>query len=187
MLFRSLLIVDEVQTGMGRCGELFAYMHFGLKPDIVTSAKGLGGGVPIGAMLCNTKADVFDRGDHASTFGGNPLAATAAKVVVSELVQGNLLEHVQQIGSLLKRELETLKEKYPTLIQEVRGLGLMQAIELTVPAKDIMNAYIAKGVIVVGAGEKVIRFLPPLVIDAVLLKEGLQKLDEVLSTCVEVL
>lgn len=176
-----LLIVDEVQTGIGRCGSLFAYMQYGIQPDIVTSAKGLGGGMPIGAMLCNEKANVFEKGDHAATFGGNPLATTAAKVVLETLLQDDLLKKVKEMGAYLRECLEVLKAKYP-VIEEVRGAGLMQAIELKVPARSAMEQCIEKGLIVVGSGEKVIRFLPPLIIEKIQIDEGMKKLEEAVSS-----
>lgn len=175
-----LLIVDEVQTGMGRCGEIFAYTQFGLHPDIVTAAKGLGSGVPIGAMLCNEKANVFEKGDHGATFGGNPLATTAAKVVIETLLDGGLLDSVKEKGLYLTQKLKDLQEKY-ACIKEVRGMGLMQAVELTIKTREVMEQCIARGLIVVGAGENVIRFLPPLIIEVDEIDQGLAILEEVLS------
>lgn len=179
--YKALLIIDEVQTGIGRTGSLFAYEQFDIQPDIITLAKGLGGGVPIGAMLCNDRANVFVPGDHASTFGGNPLVATAATVVLKELIENDRIEHVQIVGSYLNKQLSMLKEKY-TMITEVRGMGLMQGIELDRPAKEIIEECIEAGMLVVGAGEKVIRFVPPLIIEKeeidqamIILEKAIQK------------
>ncbi|MGL6173936.1 MAG: aspartate aminotransferase family protein [Cellulosilyticaceae bacterium] len=162
--YEALLIIDEVQTGIGRTGSLFAYEQFEIQPDIITLAKGLGAGVPIGAMLCNDEANVFIPGDHASTFGGNPLVTTAASVVLEELIDNNRIQHVQEIGKYLRGELLKLKEKYPMII-EVRGIGLMQGIELSGTAKEVIGECIDAGMLIVGAGEKVIRFVPPLIIE----------------------
>lgn len=178
--YQALLIVDEVQTGIGRTGKLFAYEHFGIKPDVVTMAKGLGGGVPIGAMMCTERADVFKPGDHASTFGGNPLATTAAKTILSCVKQPSFLENVQEVGNYLQEKLLELKNTY-TEIVDVRGIGLMQGIELSIPAKEIIKGCIAKGMLVVGAGEKVIRFVPPLIITKSQIEESMKILDAVLQ------
>lgn len=175
-----LLIIDEVQTGIGRCGTLFGYTQFGVVPDIVTLAKGLGGGIPIGAMLCNEKANVFEKGDHAATFGGNPLSTTAAKVVLEILLKGDMLSQIKDTGDYLHAQLELLKSKYP-LIKEVRGKGLMQAIELRNSARPIMEQCMDKGLILVGAGEKVIRFLPPLIVTPSQIDQGVERLEAVLK------
>lgn len=178
--YDALLIVDEVQTGIGRCGTLFAYEQFGLEPDVVTLAKGLGGGVPVGAMLCNQKANVFVPGDHASTFGGNPLVTTAASVVLEELLAQGMLEEIKQVGDYLYAALTSLKEKYK-MIKEVRGLGLMQGIELDRPAKEVIGKCIEQGMLVVGAGEKVIRFVPPLIVTKEQVDEGLGILEKAIQ------
>lgn len=161
--YDALLMIDEVQTGIGRCGSLFAFEAFDIRPNVITLAKGLGSGVPIGAMLCDEKTDVFVPGDHASTFGGNPLATTAAKVVLNELINTDLLEHVKEVGSYLKSKLLALKEKYE-LITDVRGMGLMQGIEVSIAPKHLISKCIENGLMVVGAGENVVRFVPPLII-----------------------
>lgn len=160
----ALLIVDEVQTGIGRTGSLFAFEQVGIKPDIVTMAKGLGGGVPIGAMACNEKADVFVPGDHASTFGGNPLATAGAKVVLSELTTTSILKEVQEIGQYLTEQLLLLKEMFPKLIVDVRGRGLMQGMELTISVLEVEKRCIEEGMLIVAAGDKILRFVPPLII-----------------------
>ncbi len=178
--YDALLIVDEVQTGIGRTGTLFAFENFDIQPDVITLAKALGGGVPIGAMLCNAKADVFVPADHASTFGGNPLATTAAQVVIDELLTNNLLAHVKEMGAYLESELHKLKEVF-SVITDVRGMGLMQGIALNIAPKDVVNKCIEKGMLVVGAGENVVRFVPPLIISKEQIDECISILKEVLK------
>lgn len=179
--YEVLLIIDEVQTGIGRTGSLFAYEQFDIQPDIITLAKGLGGGVPIGAMLCNDKANVFVPGDHASTFGGNPLVTVAASVVLEELIENDRIQHVQKVGEYLQEKLLQLRDAYG-MIKEVRGMGLMQGIELDRSAKEIIGECIESGMLIVGAGEKVIRFVPPLIIEKeevdqaiIILEKAIQK------------
>lgn len=176
----ALLIVDEVQTGIGRTGTLFAFEQFGIHPDIVTMAKGLGAGVPIGAMACTSKADVLVPGDHASTFGGNPLVTAAAKVVLKELTVNHLLDHVKEVGAYLKGELLKLQKEFDC-IKEVRGLGMMLGMELTLPALEVEKKCMDKGMLVVGAGEKVVRFVPPLIIEKAHVDEAIAILKSVLS------
>lgn len=176
----ALLIVDEVQTGIGRTGTLFAFKQFGINPDIVTMAKGLGAGVPIGAMACTSKADVLVPGDHASTFGGNPLVTAAAKVVLKELTVNHLLDHVKEVGAYLKGELLKLQKEFDC-IKEVRGLGMMLGMELTLPALEVEKKCMDKGMLVVGAGEKVVRFVPPLIIEKAHVDEAIAILKSVLS------
>ncbi len=178
--YDALLMIDEVQTGIGRTGTLFAFENFAIQPDVITLAKGLGSGIPIGAMLCTAKADVFVPADHASTFGGNPLATTAAKVVLEEIVQKDLLDHVKEAGAYLESELNKLKEAFD-VITDVRGMGLMQGIELKTAPKDVVNKCIEKGMLVVGAGENVVRFVPPLVITKEQIDEGISILKEALQ------
>lgn len=175
----ALLIVDEVQTGIGRTGTLFAFEQFGIQPDVVSMAKGLGGGVPIGAMACTAKADVFVPGDHASTFGGNPLVTAASQVVLTELVHNNLLGHVKEVGAYLTAELLKLKDEVEC-IKDVRGMGLMQGVELTISALEVEKKCMAEGMLIVGAGEKVIRFVPPLVITKAQIDEGIRILKKAL-------
>ncbi|MBY9020311.1 MAG: aspartate aminotransferase family protein [Candidatus Lokiarchaeota archaeon] len=159
-----VLIFDEVQCGIGRTGELFAYQLFNIEPDVVSLAKGLGGGFPIGAMLATqSKADAFQPGDHASTFGGNPLACTAGKVVLNKLLLEGVLKNVQKQGTYFKSKLIELQERYE-IITDVRGYGLMLGIELNRPVKDVVKECMEKGLLILGAGENVIRFVPPLVI-----------------------
>lgn len=176
-----LLIFDEVQTGIGRTGELFAYQCYGVVPDAVTSAKGLAGGVPIGALLANDKAAAaFQPGDHASTFGGNSLATAAGSVVIEELMESGLLEQVQKQGDFLKEKLEELKTK-TDLIADIRGMGLIQGIELKIPAAPIITDCIEQGLLLVGAGANVIRFVPALIVSKEEIEEALKILEGALQ------
>ncbi|MDL1957498.1 MAG: aspartate aminotransferase family protein [Candidatus Desulfofervidus auxilii] len=160
-----LLIFDEVQTGMGRTGYLFAYEYEGVKPDILTLAKSLANGLPIGAMLAKEEiAKFFTAGSHASTFGGNPIACSAAKVVMEILTQTDLLEYTRQISNFFKEKLDELKEKYQ-IVKEIRLRGLMIGIELNISATQIVKACLEKGFLINAVQENVLRLLPPLLID----------------------
>ena len=178
--YNALLIIDEVQTGVGRTGSLFAYSQFDIEPDVITTAKGLGAGLPIGAVLVKEKADVLVPGDHGTTFGGNLMATTAAQVVVGELCGNNLLQHVQEIGNYLKEKLECLKKRKNEVV-DVRGMGLMIGIELSIPARYVINQCIEEGLLVIGAGENVIRFLPPLIIEKQHVDEAVTLLEKVIE------
>ncbi len=154
-----LLILDEVQTGLGRTGRWFAHQHHGITPDVMTLAKGLGGGVPIGACLAAPKADVFEPGDHGSTFGGNPLACVAALVVLKVIERDGLVGHAAEMGEMLHAVIGSLGGK------DVRGLGLMQAIEFAEPrAKAFQQACLDAGLVVNAVDDNTIRFVPPLII-----------------------
>jgi acetylornithine aminotransferase/acetylornithine/N-succinyldiaminopimelate aminotransferase len=154
-----LLILDEIQTGLGRTGRWFAHEHEGITPDVMTLAKGLGGGVPIGACLANKRADVFVPGDHGSTFGGNPLACAAALAVLQVIERDGLVGHAAEMGDLLHSSLEDLGGK------QVRGLGLMQAVEFAEPrAKAFQQACLESGLIVNAVDEHSVRLVPPLII-----------------------
>lgn len=157
-----MLIFDEIQCGVGRLGTFFAYQSFGICPDALTMAKGIAGGVPMGVLMAKEKfAGAFKPGDHASTFGGNPLATAAANVVVDKL-DDSFLNNVKTTGQYLTEKLLELKEKYPVIAQ-VRGIALMQGIELTVPVAPIIKTSIESGVLLVNAGKNVIRFVPSLI------------------------
>lgn len=161
----ALLILDEIQAGIGRSGKFFAYENYGVRPDIVTLAKGLAGGVPIGAFITAEKvAQVMQPGDHGTTFGGNPLACAAANVVLNTIPQANFLRHVREVGNHFQGKLKRLQEKFPRLIREVRGAGLLLGVELTEPGADIVNKCLAKGAIINCTAGKVLRFVPPLII-----------------------
>jgi acetylornithine/succinyldiaminopimelate/putrescine aminotransferase len=149
---------------MGRTGSLFAYQHYGVIPDALAMAKGLGGGFPIGALLAGAQADRFSPGHHASTFGGNPLACAAASAVVRELTEGGLLARSRTQGSYLRQRLASLVESSP-LVRELRGVGLMLGMELTVPAGPVVDACREKGLLVGKAGEQVVRLVPPLILE----------------------
>jgi predicted acetylornithine/succinylornithine family transaminase len=156
-----LLILDEVQTGIARTGKWFAYQHHGITPDVMTLAKGLGGGVPIGACLASPRADVFEPGDHGSTFGGNPLACTVALSVLAVIERDGLVGHAAEMGELLNGVLQGLGAK------EVRGLGLMRAAEFAEPhAKAFQNSCLEAGLIINAVDENSIRLVPPLIITA---------------------
>jgi acetylornithine/N-succinyldiaminopimelate aminotransferase len=156
-----LLILDEVQTGLGRTGRWFAHQHHGITPDVMTLAKGLGGGVPIGACLAAPKADVFEPGDHGSTFGGNPLACAAALAVLNVIERDGLVGHAAEMGDVLHSAIADLGGK------EVRGLGLMQALEFAEPrAKAFQQACLDSHLVVNAVDDNSIRFVPPLIITA---------------------
>jgi predicted acetylornithine/succinylornithine family transaminase len=176
-----LLILDEVQTGMGRTGKLFAYEHYGIEPDIMTLAKSLGGGVAIGAMLAKDEvAGAFGPGSHASTFGGNPLACAAGIAALTSILEEDLLDNCRQTGDYLLAELIRLKDKYP-FIRDVRGKGLMIGVELEFEGKDIVNACLDKGVLINCTMDKVLRFLPPLIVSREEVNKAITVLDEVLG------
>lgn len=176
----ALLMVDEVQTGIGRTGSLFAFEQMGIHPDVVSMAKGLGGGVPIGAMACTSAVDVLVPGDHASTFGGNPLATAAAQVVLTELTSTPLLDQIKEVGTYFSEQLQRLKEEFSCIV-DVRGRGLMQGIELTYPALDVEKKCIENGMLVVSAGEKIVRLVPPLIITKAHVDEAMAIFRKVLA------
>jgi len=161
-----LLIFDEIQTGMGRTGALFAYEHFNVKPDIMTVAKGLGAGVAIGAVLAKENiAASFQPGSHGSTFGGNPLACAAAVTAMEILLEdGFLIDNCRRIGDYFKNSLEKLKQDFPSEIAEVRGLGLMLGLELTKPGGNIVDLCLKKGLLINCTSGNVLRFVPPLIV-----------------------
>ncbi|TWH47084.1 acetylornithine transaminase [Sporomusa sp. KB1] len=180
--YGALLILDEIQTGMGRTGKMFAYELFGVKPDIVTLAKGLAGGVPIGAFITSNKiAAAFSAGDHGSTFGGNPLACAAANAVLTVIEEEKLLENAQTIGDYLVDKLNALKSKYPALITEVRGKGLIVGAKLTLPGRDIVNSCLSQGAIINCTAGDILRFVPPLIITKDHVNEMIAVLDKTLA------
>jgi acetylornithine aminotransferase len=180
-----LLLLDEVQVGMGRTGSWWGYENLGIEPDVFTSAKGLGGGIPIGAMLCKSFCDVFQPGDHASTFGGNPFACGVALAVCQTLEKENILANVREQGEHLRSGLKQIAEKFPTLVAEVRGWGLINGMELhaetSLTSADIVKAAMQEGVLLVPAGPKVVRFVPPLIVTAEEVEQVLQSIDRALS------
>ena len=180
-----LLILDEVQVGMGRTGKYWGYENLGIEPDIFTSAKGLAGGIPIGAMMCKKFCDVFQPGDHASTFGGNPFACAAALTVGQTLEQENILQNVQQRGEQLRTRLRAIAFKYPHLIEEVRGWGLINEMELKddieLTSVDVVKEAMAQGLLLVPAGPKVIRFVPPLIVSAEEIDQAAQAVENAIA------
>nr|WP_199290472.1 aspartate aminotransferase family protein [Leptolyngbya sp. FACHB-36] len=163
-----LLILDEVQVGMARSGKLWGYENLGIEPDIFTSAKGLGGGIPIGATLCKSSCNIFQPGDHASTFGGNPFACAVSLAVCQTLERENLLENVHDRGEQLRAGLRAIAEKYPDHIKTVRGWGLINGMELHAESplisSEVIKVAMDNGLLLVPAGPKVIRFVPPLIV-----------------------
>lgn len=179
--FGALLIFDEVQTGIGRTGRLFAYEHYDVKPDIVTLAKALGGGFPIGAMLARGEAaKVFQPGDHASTFGGNPLACAAALATLEEIIEGKVAEYTGTVGEILYRELEKLREKYG-YVKDIRGKGLLVGMELSIEGKKIVDACQEKGLLINCVGGYVLRFIPPLIVSSTEIRQAIGILDGVMA------
>jgi len=175
-----LLVFDEVQTGMGRTGTLFAYEQLGVHPDIMTLAKGLGGGVPIGACLATDDvAAAFSPGAHASTFGGNPLACAAALAVLRVLLEGRVLEQSRRMGDYLAKGLLDLKDRLH-IVKDVRGLGLLQGMELTIEGKPVVDDCLARGLLINCTMERVLRFVPPLIITQ-------HEIDRLLDTLSQIL
>ena len=173
-----LLIFDEVQTGMGRTGDLFAYQHTGVTPDIMSLAKALGGGFPVGACLATREAAMgMTPGTHGSTFGGNPLAMSAVNATLDVMLAPGFFDHVKRIAILLKQRLAEIKDRYPSVIAEVRGEGLLVGLRAVVPAAELVNATRAEKMLTVGAGDNVVRLLPPLIISEQEMAEGIARLE----------
>ena len=173
-----VFIVDEVQTGFGRCGTLFAHELFGVKPDIMTMAKGIGGGVPMGGILATEKvAGAFVPGDHGTTFGGGPLVCAAANAVLDEIVNENLLDNVNEVGDYFIAELKKLDKD---VIKEVRGKGLMVGVELTEPGAEYVDKLREAGFLINCTAGNVLRFVPPLIITKADIDEFVKALDELL-------
>jgi len=176
-----LLIFDEVQVGMGRTGKLFAYEHFNCAPDIMTLAKALAGGAPIGAMLArNDVAAAFSPGTHGSTFGGNPLVCAAALATIRTILEENLLAHTMEMGAFLLAELGTLAKQYP-FVTGVRGIGLMIGMSLTIPAADIVKKGHERGVLLNVVHDTVLRFVPPLIVTQQDVRQMITILDGILA------
>jgi acetylornithine aminotransferase/acetylornithine/N-succinyldiaminopimelate aminotransferase len=176
-----VLICDEVQAGMGRTGKFFSWEHMGVRPDITTMAKGLAGGVPIGAMLAGERADIFEPGDHGSTFGGNPIACAAGVATLKTIFEQDLLSNAAKMGDYLDSKIDGLAKKH-SIITETRGLGLMRAFDLAEPrAQDIMDRALERGLLVTNAGPSTIRIVPPLILSVADIDEASEKLDQSLS------
>jgi predicted acetylornithine/succinylornithine family transaminase len=175
-----LLMLDEVQTGMGRTGRLFAYEHWGIEPDVMTLAKALGGGLPIGAMLAKEEvASAFVPGSHASTFGGSPFITAAALAALTAIVEERLPQRAAKTGAYFLGRLRELVQRYP-YAKEARGKGLILALELAVPAKPIVDRCLQLGLLILTAGDQVLRFVPPLIIGEAEVDEALSILDQAL-------
>lgn len=181
-----LLILDEIQCGMGRCGSMYAWQKYGVKPDIMTTAKALGCGVPVGAFLMTEKVaqHSLTSGDHGTTYGGNPLAAAAINVVLDLFKENHIIDNVQKTGAYLEEKLNELADKYD-VIETRRGIGMMQGLVFKVPVGPVINKALEKGLILINAGTDIIRFVPPLVITKEDVDQMIgiltQSIDEVLS------
>lgn len=176
-----LLILDEIQCGMGRTGKMFAFQHYGILPDIITSAKALGCGVPVGAFAAKEEiAQALVPGDHGTTYGGNPLATAAVCKVFEIYKKDHIVEHVNELAPYLIDKLNALASKH-SCIKDVRGIGFMQGIELDVPAGEIVGAALSKGLILISAGTNIIRIVPPLVAGKEHIDEMCRILDEIFT------
>ncbi len=175
------LIFDEVQCGMGRAGKLFAHQHDNIEPDIMTLAKALAGGPPIGAMVArNKQAESFGPGTHGSTFGGNPLVSSAALATLRTLLDDGVLEHGQVMGTYLRQQLEELKDKYD-FITEVRGRGLMLGMQMTIEGAEIVKTAMTRGLLINCTAGTVLRFVPPLIVSKDEIDQMIVILDKILS------
>lgn len=179
--YGALLILDEVQTGIGRTGKWFGYQHFDVQPDIITMAKALGGGVAIGAMMATEKvAASLVPGTHASTFGGNPLACAAAIAVIKTIDDDNLLANAEKMGQYTKDKLTQLKQKYP-IIDHIRGKGLMIGIQLTTPGGQIVSKCLENGLRINCTHDTVLRFMPSMIVTTDEIDKAIEILDNVLA------
>jgi acetylornithine/N-succinyldiaminopimelate aminotransferase len=173
-----LLAMDEVQTGMGRTGDLFAYKRLGVTPDVMSLAKALGGGFPIGAVLASASAAAgMAPGSHGSTFGGNPLAVAAANAVLDVMLKPGFFDHVQKMSLLLKQKLASVVDRYPSVLSEVRGEGLLIGVKAVVPSGDLVAALRDQKLLTVGAGDNVVRFLAPLIVTEAEIDQSIQCLE----------
>jgi acetylornithine/N-succinyldiaminopimelate aminotransferase len=173
-----MLVFDEVQTGIGRTGELFGYMHTGIAPDIMALAKALGGGFPIGACLATAEAGKgMTAGTHGSTFGGNPLATRVGNAVLDVVLAPGFLDHSRRMSLLLKQRLAELKDRYPSVIAEIRGEGLLLGLVCVVPNGDMVTALRNEKMLAIAAGDNVVRLLPPLIIDEAGVADGIAMID----------
>jgi acetylornithine/N-succinyldiaminopimelate aminotransferase len=173
-----LLVFDEVQSGMGRTGELFAHQRTGVTPDIMALAKALGGGFPVGAVLATEDAAKgMTAGTHGSTFGGNPLAMSASNATLDVMLAPGFFDHVKRISILLRQRLAEIKDRYPSVIADVRGEGLLLGLRAVIPAGELVNAIRAEKMLTVAAGDNVVRLLPPLIISEEEVAEGVTRLE----------
>ena len=180
-----LLILDEVQVGVGRTGQLWGYENLGIEPDIFTLAKGLGGGIPIGAVISKNHCAVFEPGDHASTFGGNPFACGVALAVCQTLEREDLVTNAQRQGQVLRAGLQQICDRYPDTFETVRGWGLINGLVLKADASltsiDVVKAAMAKGLLLVPAGPQVVRLVPPLILSTAEAQAGLTALEQAIA------
>lgn len=176
-----LLILDEIQCGMGRTGYMYAWQKYGVKPDIMTTAKALGCGVPVGAFLMTEKVgqNSLAAGDHGTTYGGNPLACAAVEKVLDLFEKNHIIENVREVAPYLEKRLDELAAKYDCIVER-RGAGLMQGLVFDGPVSDVINRALAKGLILINAGTNIIRFVPPLVIT----RENVDEMITILDTCI---
>jgi acetylornithine/N-succinyldiaminopimelate aminotransferase len=173
-----MLVFDEVQTGIGRTGELFGYMHTGIAPDIMALAKALGGGFPIGACLATAEAGKgMTAGTHGSTFGGNPLATRVGNAVLDVVLAPGFLENTRKMSLLLKQRLAELKDRFPSVIADVRGEGLLLGLVCVVPNGDMVTALRHEKMLAIAAGDNVVRLLPPLIIDEAGVADGIAMIE----------
>lgn len=178
-----LLLLDEVQTGIGRTGRLFAYEWAGIAPDIMAVAKGIGGGFPMGACLATEEAAKgMVAGTHGTTFGGNPLAMAVGNAVLDIVLAPGFLDHVRHMGLVLKQSLAAVADKYPRIIAEVRGEGLMLGLKAVVPNTDLVDALRHEHMLAIAAGDNVVRLLPPLIIGEVEAAEAAARIDRAAAT-----
>jgi acetylornithine/succinyldiaminopimelate/putrescine aminotransferase len=176
-----LLVFDEIQVGCGRTGSLWAHEQYGVEPDIMTLAKALGGGLPIGVTLMRQKvADAIAAGDHAATFGANPVACAAAVVVFKKLLESSFIESVKEKGQYLAGRLQKLQERFPEQVKGVRGRGLIVGAVTEKPAADYLVPFRERDMLVATAGANVVRFLPPLVVEKDRIDEVVDVFDEIL-------
>ncbi|HIC81159.1 MAG TPA: aspartate aminotransferase family protein [Kiloniellaceae bacterium] len=181
--YRLLLILDEIQCGMGRTGKLFAHQWAGIEPDVMALAKGLGSGFPVGAILATEKAAAaMQPGTHGSTFGGNPLAMAVANAVLDVMLEEGFLEGVEATGQLLRERLSELAARHPKVLKGVRGAGLMLGLECVVPNTELIAKLRDEGLLTVGAAENVIRLLPPLIIEERHVEEAVQAIERACAT-----
>ena len=177
-----LLILDEIQCGMGRCGYMYAWQKYGVKPDIMTTAKALGCGVPVGAFLLTERVGSASlvAGDHGTTYGGNPFACAAVSKVLDLFKEDNIIDNVNQVAPYLEKRLDELKDKYDFIVDR-RGMGFMQGLVFDRPVSDVIVKALEKGLILINAGSDIIRFVPPLVIT----KENVDDMISILDSCLE--
>lgn len=175
----ALLILDEIQCGMGRSGSMFAFQNYGIQPDILLCAKALGCGVPVGAFVCNDKAASMTYGDHGTTYGGNPFVCAAVSEVFDIFKEEHIIEHVQEVGQYLWDKLEALKDKYDCIVDH-RGVGLIQGLEFKDNPSEIVKKALENGLVLIAAGNNTIRFVPPLIIT----KDSIDKMVSILANTI---